>query len=186
MAEWNTSPSWHSIDEINDGYSFQSYLDISASDFNKLVENMQYLYTHLGEGEFNMDKIYPIGSIYMTLDPTFKPAEVFGGVWTQLTDRFLVGAGGAYDVETKGGTTSHSHEAGDNMIANIDISTSYNSWVYRSVEVNENWTTTGKFTTTDGDVDSQARARGVALSGTTASTTNLPPYLAVCMWKRTA
>lgn len=54
------------------------------------------------------DKIYPVGSIYMSVNST-SPASLFGGTWTQLKDRFLVGAGNSYAVNSTGGSTSQSY-----------------------------------------------------------------------------
>lgn len=31
-----------------------------------------------------LDEVYPVGSIYLSLDPSFKPPEKFGGEWTRL------------------------------------------------------------------------------------------------------
>ena len=38
---------------------------------------------------------YPVGSIYMSYSST-SPASIFGGKWTQIKDRFLVGTGNSY------------------------------------------------------------------------------------------
>ena len=46
---------------------------------------------------------YPIGSIYMSLDAT-SPADIFGGVWERLKDRFLMPAGDTYAAGTTGGS----------------------------------------------------------------------------------
>lgn len=37
-----------------------------------------------------IDFIYPIGSIYMTEDETFDPANHWGGKWEKIIDRFLM------------------------------------------------------------------------------------------------
>ena len=39
-----------------------------------------------------IDLIYPVGSIYMSVNNT-SPATLFGGTWTQLQNQFLLGAG---------------------------------------------------------------------------------------------
>lgn len=57
------------------------------------------------------DKIYPVGSIYMSVNST-SPATLFGGTWEQMKDRFLVGAGNDYAVNSTGGSTTHSHTYG--------------------------------------------------------------------------
>lgn len=48
---------------------------------------------------------YPVGSWYFTSDYT-SPASLFGGSWTQMKDRFLVGAGNKYGREGTGGAES--------------------------------------------------------------------------------
>lgn len=40
-----------------------------------------------------IDIIYPIGSIYETLDESFNPNTSFGGNWERIQGRFLLGAG---------------------------------------------------------------------------------------------
>ena len=65
-----------------------------------------------------VDLVYPVGSIYMSVNST-SPATLFGGTWSQLKDRFLLGAGNSYSVGDTGGETtvtlstanlpSHSH-----------------------------------------------------------------------------
>lgn len=40
-----------------------------------------------------IDIVYPIGSIYETLDESFNPNTSFGGNWERIQGRFLLGAG---------------------------------------------------------------------------------------------
>ena len=52
------------------------------------------------------EKVYPVGSVYMTSDDNFNPAEVFGGTWHHVTDdvylKAIMSGGG-----TTGGSTDH-------------------------------------------------------------------------------
>lgn len=52
------------------------------------------------------EKVYPVGSVYMTSDDNFNPAEVFGGTWHHVTDdvylKAVMSGGGA-----TGGATDH-------------------------------------------------------------------------------
>lgn len=58
------------------------------------------------------DLIYPIGTIYISTGTT-SPAALFGGTWTQLKDKFLIGAGNSYTLGGEDGslTTSGSSAA---------------------------------------------------------------------------
>ena len=64
---------------------------------------------------------YPVGSYYMSSNST-SPAVLFGGTWTQITNRFIFAAGSGYSVNSTGGSAtkslstdnlpSHSHSCG--------------------------------------------------------------------------
>lgn len=51
------------------------------------------------------EKVYPVGSVYMTSDDNFNPAEVFGGTWHHVTDDVYLKA-----VMSGGGTTGGSKD----------------------------------------------------------------------------
>lgn len=46
---------------------------------------------------------YPVGAWFFSSNST-SPASLFGGSWTQMKDRFLVGAGNSYGKEQTGGS----------------------------------------------------------------------------------
>ena len=67
-----------------------------------------------------LNMVYPIGSIYMSINST-DPGSLFGGTWEQLQNRFLIGAGTHAAASTGGAEThsigvgnlpSHTHEVG--------------------------------------------------------------------------
>ena len=51
-----------------------------------------------------INKIYPIGSIYMTMNNNFKPQDAFGGTWQKIQGSFLLGTS---NNEVTGGTGGH-------------------------------------------------------------------------------
>ena len=52
-----------------------------------------------------LDTIYPVGSIYMSVNNT-SPASFLGGTWEQIKDRFLLGAG-SKSAGATGGEENH-------------------------------------------------------------------------------
>ena len=54
----------------------------------------------------NYNKIYPIGSIYMSINET-NPSELFGGEWEQIEDTFLLACGTKYSNGAIGGEEKH-------------------------------------------------------------------------------
>ena len=152
--------------------------------------------------------IFPIGAIYMSVDPT-DPKEYFGGTWTLLKDRFLVGAGNSYSVNSTGGykaTQTHTHSipalSGTAAAAGGHSHTYWipPKWSFRIGTSTQNTVTDeaaaglsdARSTSSVGNhthtVSTNASTTGSFGSGAAASATdgNMPPYLAVYMWKRTA
>lgn len=131
-----------------------------------------------GEG-LTLDVIYPIGSIYMSINNT-DPANLFGGEWEQIKDTFLLAAGNTYTAGTTGGEAehtltidempSHSHKV---MFGEYDVTHNIGAqgtyWNNIGIESN---TTLGNVT-------------AVAVGGDQPHN-NMPPYLTVYMWKRVA
>ena len=59
-----------------------------------------------GTGSLTIDQVYPVGSIYMSVNST-NPSALFGGTWVQLKDKFLLGAGDSYAAGATGGEAAH-------------------------------------------------------------------------------
>ncbi len=66
-----------------------------------------------------VDLIYPIGSIYLTLNQT-NPTILFGGEWEQIKDKFLIGAGDSHNLGNNYGSNtknlSHTHAVQDHTL----------------------------------------------------------------------
>lgn len=154
---------------------------------------------------YRLRDVYPIGSIYLSVSST-SPATLFGGTWEQLKDRFLIGAGSSYSNGSTGGATTHTHSTQahtltvNEMPSHQHYSKAYNAnnSLYKmavdSLRLNSNvatWTSAGNTTagSVDGDRIGKSDPTGGGAShshGNTGSSSNMPPYLAVYMWKRTA
>ena len=158
------------------------------------------------------DLIYPVGSIYMSVNST-DPGTLFGGQWTPLQNRFLFAAGSFHTAGTEGGSryiqahthsftgASHSHPAGTNMAfvrynyGEIEkglgerkvaaaSSGNYTAPVVNDADVDYAYAQYTGSETAGGTVGAVTGAT-TGLSGSTAEG-NMPPYLTVYMWKRTA
>ena len=122
--------------------------------------------------KINVDFIYPIGSIYMSVNST-NPGTLFGGTWSQLKDRFLLGAGNTYTNGNTGGAAT--------VTLTVNQMPKHSHTVYRSTE-------TGSFFGLTGISPSQTTQYAVNTTeaGNNEAHNNMPPYLVVYMWKRTA
>lgn len=168
-----------------------------------------------GEGSDLIDLVYPVGSIYMSVSDT-SPSVLFGGSWEQLEDRFLLGAGTTYTAGDTDGSkdavvVSHTHI--QNSHNHTQNAHSHNAQANKFVEANRrpetgstkrvaSSNTSGNYywQSTDGYIDGssvhQATASTTATNQSTIATNqstgvsgtdkNMPPYLVVYMWQRTA
>lgn len=116
---------------------------------------------------------YPIGSVYMSVNST-NPSTIFGGTWEQLKDRFLLGCGDTYTNGATGGEATHT--------LTVDEMPSHSHALYR---VNENACNGGTSSFSSNSCNSGWTMNSLATGGSQAHN-NMPPYLAVYMWKRTA
>lgn len=149
-----------------------------------------------------VDSIYPVGSIYMSVNAT-SPATLFGGTWTQLKDRFLLGAGSTYGNGTTGGEASHKLSVNEmpshahdtpffnNMTNNGEMVSDFEGVFGKGMTASAAKSLTGKSVIEMWWKEQTNNAEGNEYSYLTASKggsvahNNMPPYLAVYMWKRT-
>lgn len=144
----------------------------------------------LAPGAISVDDIYPIGSIYMSVNST-NPGTLFGGTWEQIKDTFLLSAGDTYTAGTTGGEAehsliideipSHTHTAEMCGITASGSGAAQQGDFYRADYWNR-FQTTGNAVHDyygTGTLTPQSVGGGLAHN-------NMPPYLTVYMWKRTA
>ena len=128
--------------------------------------------------------MYPVGSIYQTTSSTFNPQTAWGGTWERIKDRFLLAAGDTYTGGSTGGEATHkltvqelpSHQ--HVMIVNNEGSSS--SWVptFDGYVIKTDCVTQSKK-----NYQAKLAQNGAGLD---QAHNNMPPYLAVYIWKRTA
>ena len=119
-------------------------------------------------------------------DPT-SPASFIGGTWEQIKDRFILAAGDTYAAGSTGGSANHNHSIGD-MFASLYYMGNYVDYHYSG---NAAWSPNYRNTFPGGTSDVQTSgisyASGVTVYGSpTKEANNLPPYIAMYVWKRVA
>ena len=128
--------------------------------------------------------MYPVGSIYQTTSSTFNPQTAWGGTWERIKDRFLLAAGDTYTGGSTGGEATHkltvqelpSHQ--HVMIVNNEGSSS--SWVptFDGYVIKTDCVTQSKK-----NYQAKLAQNGAGLD---QAHNNMPPYLAIYIWRRTA
>ena len=126
---------------------------------------------------------YPVGSIYMSYSST-SPASIFGGTWTQIKDRFLVGAGNSYSAGNTGGSNSVTLTGAHLPASQVAPVRSSDRFVTMCTPSD----------TPDGYITPASSGTlplywgtnwGTRVIGDGDSHENRPPYYAVYMWRRT-
>lgn len=165
--------------------------------------NKQVTYT-ITSITFNMnnwiDKIYPIGATYIST-VEINPSTLFGGVWERIKDRFLLSSGDTYANATTGGSATvtltsaqsglkahghgmdHNHNHRHNLNKNFSTGSGGSTSAYIT---SSNRTTSTQYTGYDSTSSSKKTTDDNTASNASEAHENMPPYLTVYMWKRTA
>lgn len=122
-----------------------------------------------------LDLLHPVGSIFQSTDST-SPADLFGGTWEQVKDRFLLAAGDAHAAGSTGGEEKH-------VLTAAEMANHTHGYDY-----------TGQSDATGTGAIKIVSPNGTANAYTGKATSNcggqahnnMPPYLAVYTWRRTA
>ena len=157
--------------------------NLSVNSITTVVDN--------STSNIDINTVYPIGSIYMNT-ALVDPAVLFGGTWELLKNRFLIGAGDLYAVGTMAGEVNHTltvsempshthtqnphgHSQHPNTWMNVGISQipKTGGYYYANAEHSADYRT-GNTTAINNN------------TGGSGAHNNMPPYLAVYMWKRVA
>lgn len=116
---------------------------------------------------------FPVGAIYMSYTST-SPASFIGGSWTQIQERFLLAAGGEYDAGDTGGETKHTLTVNEMPSHTHNV---YGSgFDYRVSGLGGSVQDTGE----------PSRPATSSSAGGGQAHNNMPPYLVVYIWRRTA
>ena len=148
-----------------------------------------------------VEMIYPVGSIYMSANAT-SPETLFGGTWTPINGRFLIGTGtpennddgtspGSYNFAagSTGGEATHTLTVSEMPRHGHNVLKESTGWGENMTL--EPWTVYFK-----NDAFTDAGSNGYTAefwtynplkgTGDGLAHNNTPPYLAVYMWQRTA
>lgn len=116
-----------------------------------------------------IENIYKVNDIILTLDKE-NPSKRFGGTWELIKDKFLLGAGGDFSLESIGGEREHTLTIEEmpkhnHVVKNILTSGAYGMFTSGGYAIKTNVNTTEV--------------------GEDKPHNNMPPYIAVYIWKKT-
>ena len=187
---------------VNGNASFTN--NISANTINGVEVGSSPKFTD----ESIVDLIYPVGSIYMSVNNASPATFLKGTTWEQIKDRFLLAAGSTYAAGGTGGAATvtltgaqsgvhqHTHAFTQPTVNGGSHShyLNYHSKTLASGSAYDRPASIGSGTangyTTSSTSHTHTVSGGAVGNTTVANATeahnNMPPYLTVYMWKRTA
>ena len=169
------------------GIKLTSGTDFGSSLPSSMQSNQLFFQT-LGSN-YILDNVYPVGSIYMSVNST-NPKNLFGGTWEQIQGKFLFGMNSSYPAGSTGGEITH-------KLTWNEMPGHYHEGLYYSYQDTENlitlnggsasyhipWGSSDYAGDYGAGTGEKELITGTAGSG--AAHNNMPPYLSVYIWKRT-
>lgn len=193
----------------------QDVLDSQTQEdaFNKLTNGgeAQGIYYQNGELYINaayitgaapaniLESVYPVGAVYISTVAT-NPKTLFGfGTWEQIQDRFLLAAGSTYAAGATGGEATHtltvnempSHNHGSKTLTGTFGPVLFDDGLTISADgiTSLSWARDRSWSGEAGSASKRVTINATHThdsNGGGAAHNNMPPYLAVHVWKRTA
>lgn len=127
-------------------------------------------------GKALLDLLHPVGSIFQSTDST-SPADLFGGTWEQIKDRFLLAAGDSHAAGSTGGEEEH-------VLTAAEMANHTHGYDYTGQSITEGVNAIRLYEAASTQYNAYT-GKATSNCGGQAHN-NMPPYLAVYTWRRTA
>lgn len=137
------------------------------------------------------DIIFPVGSIVQYASDSIDPNTLIGGTWERIQGRFLFGADSSHAIGSEGGSETQTlttanlprHMHFTIRMAQGETSPDYLHTVARSDFEHSQWEN-ARYQLYG--VDAEANSGKSSYVGNGTAHNNMPPYLTIYIWKRTA
>lgn len=172
---------------------------VNADNLNKMDEGI----ANAVEKSDLLNLIYPVGSIYMSVNST-NPSTLFGGTWRRIANgRTLIGVdennGNFNSAKKTGGSFSHNHtnpstgshvltlnEMPDRLMARINLQNSTINQNENTFSQASGWKNICLADAVDSKNISKVGLGHTHTMGNTGTTTTIPQYFTCYIWQRTA
>ena len=167
---------------LSDNQTLQQWIDNINTQWTQIDSRLDALEENVSSSISLLD-CYPIGAIYQSWENT-SPASLFGGSWVQIQNQFLY-ASGNKALGFYGGEEFHTLSVAE-LPSHTHIS-KYRTVIWDQPGLNEIYpiTINNKPTINDFWMLSYG-GEVVEYTGSNWGHNNMPPYLVVNMWRRTA
>lgn len=134
--------------------------------------------------------IFPVGSIVQYASASIDPNTLIGGTWERIQGRFLFAADESHEIGTTGGSetvalTTEQMPRHKHFVINMSQGTLAPDYQHTVGRYNNSNATENYRYQINGNTN-EANGGKSSFTGSGAAHDNMPPYLTVYMWKRTA
>ena len=164
----------------------QEITDLISDNAYNVVNDVTHASTNAAFKTQLLDLIYPVGSIYMSM-VNVNIASTLGGTWEPLGDTFLLGVGTTYGANQVGGKSTYQLRANAGAVNNDIASFSY--WADLATTYQTHHAPTYNSESFGNISNPNPINHSIVVTDkntNNATTTIMPPYRTVYMWKRTA
>lgn len=130
-------------------------------------------------------KNYPVGAIYQSTVST-SPATLFGGTWAALGGRMLIGVDGTYTAGSTGGAATHTLTTAELAAHNHNLAIDAAGGTPPQSSGQGHLKSQNDLGRIASPITPLSLTTAVGDAGSGSAHNNMPPYLAVYMWERTA
>lgn len=123
-----------------------------------------------------LSSAFPVGRVYISVDEV-SPASLFGGTWEKIEKKFLYGTGGGTPLGSTGGEAEHTL-----TIAEMPSHSHQQGYTQDSYE---GWANTVK-ASPGLNLPQSLSYDMTSIAGGSQPHNNMPPFIAVNIWKRIA
>lgn len=123
--------------------------------------------------------INTVGAVIFSFDNSFSPSALWGGSWSRITNRFLIGSGGTYSTGVTGGEANVTLTIGQ-MPSHVHQAVGYNEAI---PEGSGNFLALGRRTSDSPNVELQ---NAIETAGGNQPNNNMPPYIGCNIWRKIA
>ena len=167
---------------LNNNQTLQQWIDNINTQWTQIDSRLDALEENVSSSISLLD-CYPIGAIYQSWENT-SPASLFGGSWVQIQNQFLY-ASGNKQLGTYGGEEFHALSVAE--LPSHTHTSKYRTVIWDQPGLNKIYTIT---INNEPNIDDfwmiGYGGEVVDYTGSNWGHNNMPPYLVVNIWRRTA
>ena len=119
--------------------------------------------------------VHTVGAVIFSFNDSFSPSALWGGSWSRVTNRFLIGSGGTYSTGVTGGEANVTLTENQMPSHRHNFTTAMQSWGHLRQDGDQQIWILGT-----------ENQQGLTYAGNNQPHNNMPPYIGCNIWRKIA